>query len=116
MRLRLSDFIRTATIAHYGPNDQQATKVVVAVLIREGKEIIAIEKWYSDSTDVREDPKINLEIVDFLKEHNVEKTISLDRIIGCPHEEGIDYPDGQACPKCPFWGNVDRFTGRKKKK
>jgi hypothetical protein len=33
-----------------------------------------------------------------------------DRIIGCPHEEGIDYPDGQKCPQCPYWASRDRFT------
>ena len=27
-----------------------------------------------------------------------------------PHEEGIDYPQGEACPQCPFWANRDRFT------
>jgi hypothetical protein len=33
------------------------------------------------------------------------------RIIGCPHEEGIDYPEGSMCPKCPFWSSRDRWTG-----
>jgi hypothetical protein len=35
----------------------------------------------------------------------------VDRIIGCPHEEGIDYPDGAECPECPFWKGRDRWTG-----
>ncbi len=34
-----------------------------------------------------------------------------DRIMGCPHEEGKDNPEGEVCPKCPFWANIDRFTG-----
>jgi len=34
----------------------------------------------------------------------------VDRIIGCPHEEGIDYPLGRTCPRCPFWAGIDRFT------
>jgi len=33
-----------------------------------------------------------------------------DRIIGCPHEEGIDYPEGQKCAQCPLWASRDRFT------
>ena len=37
-------------------------------------------------------------------------TVTYDRIIGCPHEEGIDYPMGRACPRCPFWAGIDRFT------
>ena len=27
-----------------------------------------------------------------------------------PPEEGIDYPMGRACPQCPFWADIDRFT------
>jgi len=23
--------------------------------------------------------------------------------IGCPHEEGLDFPEGEDCPFCPFW-------------
>jgi hypothetical protein len=34
-----------------------------------------------------------------------------DRIIGCPHEEGVDYPEGQSCPRCPFWAHRDRWSG-----
>ena len=24
-------------------------------------------------------------------------------VVGCPHEEGIDFPLGGDCPLCPFW-------------
>lgn len=37
--------------------------------------------------------------------------IMADRILGCPHEEGIDYPDGESCPECPYRAGRDRFTG-----
>ncbi|MFL5236975.1 MAG: hypothetical protein ACJ8EL_05125 [Rhizomicrobium sp.] len=33
-------------------------------------------------------------------------------IVGCPHEEGIDYPLGEACPDCPYWAERDRWTGQ----
>ena len=23
--------------------------------------------------------------------------------MGCPHEEGEDFPEGEDCPFCPFW-------------
>lgn len=26
-----------------------------------------------------------------------------DDALGCPHEEGIDFPEGQECPYCPYW-------------
>jgi hypothetical protein len=34
-----------------------------------------------------------------------------DRIIGCPHEEGIDY-EGEYCPRRAFWIGRDRWTGK----
>jgi hypothetical protein len=34
-----------------------------------------------------------------------------DGIIGCPHQEGIDY-EGEWCPFCEFWHGRDRFTGQ----
>jgi hypothetical protein len=30
---------------------------------------------------------------------------------GCPHEEGVDYPEGEACPDCPFWAGRSRPIG-----
>lgn len=45
-----------------------------------------------------------------LRTHGIKDTIGYDRIIGCPHEEGIDYPIGRVCPQCPFWAGIDRFT------
>jgi hypothetical protein len=45
-----------------------------------------------------------------LRDHQILSIVMADRIIGCPHEEGIDYPDGQTCPHCPFWAGRDRFT------
>jgi len=36
-----------------------------------------------------------------------------DGIMGCPHQQGIDY-DGEWCPSpdCTFWHGRDRFTGK----
>jgi hypothetical protein len=46
---------------------------------------------------------VALEILDCLREHHVQRVIALDRISGCPHEEGVDHPEGTACPECPYW-------------
>jgi hypothetical protein len=35
-------------------------------------------------------------VVAFLKEHTAKSVIVTDGIIGCPHEEGIDYPEGKS--------------------
>ena len=100
-----------ATIAFYGPDDRRATKVVVGVVAREGAEPDPLERWYADDEDLRSDDETTQQIRAFLTQHNIVSVVAVDRIIGCPHEEGIDYPDGTACPQCPFWANRDRFTG-----
>jgi hypothetical protein len=61
---------------------------------------------------VRDDVEINTAIVSFVEQNQVKTVIVADRIIGCPHEEGTDYPAGEVCPRCPFWANRDRWTGQ----
>jgi hypothetical protein len=51
------------------------------------------------------------EIAECLRSHQVRSVGMSKRILGCPHEEGIDYPEGQACPQCPFWSTRDRWAG-----
>ena len=100
-----------ATVAFYGPDDQRATKVAVGIVTTEGAEPAALERWFSDETDVRTDSAIGHEILKFIEAHGVKSVVMADRIIGCPHEEGVDYPDGQVCPECPFWAHRDRWSG-----
>jgi len=101
-----------ATIAFYGEDDKVASKVVVGIVLSEKEEQAAfMEKWFRTDIDVRVDPEIKAQIVEFLGKHNVHRVVMVDRIIGCPHEEGIDYPEGEKCPHCPFWANRDRWTG-----
>jgi hypothetical protein len=100
-----------ATIAFYGPDDKLATKVVVSVFLRESNEPDFLERWFSKrDIDVREDLDIGEQILAFLKLHAPRSTVMTEGIIGCPHEEGVDYPEGASCPHCPFWAGRDRFT------
>ena len=100
-------------MAYYGPTDQFASKVVVGITLDEkAKEVSVTRKWFATGVDGRRDLTIAQQIVEFLAQHHVERVALVDRIIGCPHEEGIDYPDGAACPQCPFWANRDRWTGK----
>lgn len=99
-----------ATIALYGPDDRHATKVAVGIVTREAAEPEFLERWYADD-DVRSNDEITAQIRAFLAQHNVVSVAAVDRIIGCPHEEGIDYANGTSCPQCPFWHGRDRFTG-----
>jgi len=100
-----------ATVALYGPTDKKATKLVVGIVHEESAEPEEMKKWYSDDA-VMDDPDILEEVHEFIKEHGARSVAMVDRIIGCPHEEGIDYPEGQACPMCPFWAGRDRWTGK----
>jgi hypothetical protein len=100
-----------ATIALYGPTAELATKVAVAIFREEGQNADPLERWFSENTDIRQDPAIEDQILKLLRSNNVRSVVMADRIIGCPHEEGIDYPEGKSCPKCPYWAGRDRWTG-----
>jgi hypothetical protein len=102
-----------ATLAFYGPDDTRASKVAVGIVRDEGGEVAAMERWFSDDGDIRKDQEIGDEILRFLNSQGVKTILITERIIGCPHEEGIDYPDGQVCPRCPFWAGRDRWTGER---
>jgi hypothetical protein len=99
-----------ATVAFYGPTADLATKIVVAIMVDKDREPDPLERWFTQDVDIRSDRDIGIQIVDFIKGNNVKSVIVTDKLIGCPHEEGIDYPDGKSCPKCPFWAGRDRFT------
>jgi hypothetical protein len=99
-----------ATVAFYGPTSDFATRVVVAIISEEGREPDPLERWFSEDIDVRADPAVGEKILAFLKEHAAKSVIVTDGLLGCPHEEGIDYPEGKSCPQCPYWAGRDRFT------
>ena len=99
-----------ATIAFYGPTNKTATKLVVGIVLGEGKDPEQMKKWYADN-DIMKKPRLAEEILQFIKENNAKSVAMTERIIGCPHESGIDYPEGQSCPHCPFWAGRNRWTG-----
>jgi hypothetical protein len=100
-----------ATIAAYGPDNTCATKIVVSILQHPGVSAPrTMRTWTTETADVRSDPNVAAEVTAFISDCRVERTVQADRIIGCPHEEGIDYPMGRTCPQCPFWAGIDRFT------
>jgi hypothetical protein len=110
-RSRRSAQYPLASIAPYGPDSTFATKLVVSVLERPGqREPAAMRTWTTHAVDVRHDPTIAAGVADFFREYGVKHTVTSDRIMGCPHQEGIDYPMGRNCPRCPFWAGIDRFT------
>ena len=100
------------TIAYYGPDNKKATKVAVGIVMGENEEPTSMKKWFSDK-DIRREIKIMKEITEFFSEHKVRSVVMAPKILGCPHEEGIDYPEGEYCPECPYWKGRDRFTDEK---
>src|SRR3954447_20801973 len=98
-----------ATVAFYGPNLHQATKAAVGIVPSENAEVEELRAWLVDGGDIRSDPGIAREIFEFIEEHQVRSVAITDGIIGCPHQEGIDY-EGEWCPVCEFWHGRDRFT------
>jgi hypothetical protein len=99
------------TIAVYGPDNTRATKLVASVLVRPTRTSpSAMQEWRSESVDVRQDESIAAEVAAWFASRGVKQTVSHERIIGCPHQAGVDYPIGRTCPRCPFWANLDRFT------
>jgi hypothetical protein len=102
-----------ATVAFYGPDDQRATKVAVGIMQAEGAEADPLQRWFSEQADARADPGITRQVSEFIEAHRARSVVLVDRIIGCPHEERIDYPEGTPCPQCPFWANRDRWSGQR---
>jgi hypothetical protein len=98
-----------ATIAFYGPDDKRASKVAVAILNAQGAEPTALERWFAEEGDVRADAAVGGDILRFVWDHGAKSVVMTDRIIDCPHEEGVDYPEGRSCPHAPR--SLDRRCG-----
>ncbi len=90
---------RIGTIAYYGPDANTTTKIVAGVFNDEEAEPI-IKRWVA--TDVTTNPKIQKEIERFFNEYGVTRVGMSDGNMGCPHEEGEDFPAGGDCPFCPY--------------
>ena len=100
-----------ATVAYYGPDASRASKVAVGIIPKEGAAASELQRWFHETADVRTDPAVNAEIISFVQLHSARTVVLSPGIIGCPHEEGIDYPDGEVCPQCPYWAGRDRWSG-----
>jgi hypothetical protein len=101
-----------ATVAYYGPDANRASKVAVGIISGEGREADPLERWHSEDADARFDPAICELVLEFITAHKPKSVVISPGIIGCPHEEGKDYPEGEACPACPYWASRDRWTGK----
>src|SRR6516225_8277745 len=101
-----------ATVALYGLDDQVATKLTVGIVPAEHAEVTDLRRWFSEAADIRNDASVAEEVLAFIDAAGARSIVITDRIIGCPHEEGIDY-QGPACLACPFWAARDRWSGKR---
>jgi hypothetical protein len=101
-----------ATVALYGPDDRTATKLTVGIVPAEDVEATDLGRWFSEGADIRNDGGVAEKVLAFINTAGARSIVMTDRIIGCPHEEGIDY-EGPTCPACPFWAGRDRWTGKR---
>ena len=99
------------TIAFYGPDNKRATKVVVGIIKSDGADADPLKRWSCEVGDIRVNENLNKEVLEFIAINNARSIVMPDRIIGCPHEEGTDYPENEKCPLCAFWHDKDRWTG-----
>jgi hypothetical protein len=61
---------------------------------------------------VRADEQIARQVSEFIDKQGAKTVALRESIFGCPHEESVDYPEGEPCPQCAFWANRDRWTGQ----
>jgi hypothetical protein len=102
-----------ATVAFYGPDASRASKVSVGIVPAEDAAVTDLRRWTSESEDVRRSASVSDDILGFVREHEARTVVMSPGIIGCPHEEGTDYPEGEVCPRCPYWADRNRWTGEK---
>jgi hypothetical protein len=99
-----------ATVALYGPDDTRATNLTVGIVSAEDADATHLRRWFAERADIRSDAGVTEEVLAFIDAAGARSIVMTHRIIGCPHEEGIDY-EGPNCPACPFWAARDRWTG-----
>ena len=104
-----------ATVAFYGPDDARASKVVVAIVPAKDVEPTQLASFTTPTGDVRDDLFVGEKVMAFVERHEALSVVVVDEILGCEHEEGVDYPEGGTCPACPFWAERDRWAGTRER-
>ena len=89
-----------ATITYRGPSPEQASKIIVGIISAKDQAPI-IREWTGE--DIAEDVDSAREIAAFIQENDVSRVLTSEWVLSCPHEEGVDYPEGELCPFCPDW-------------
>ena len=92
-------------LVYFGPDDQTVTKII-AVVIQSSDTDPFLRSWGGNGVTTNGD--VILEIGSYFKKFQVNEVVMTEGVVGCPHEEGVDYPAGEACPYCPFWSEKSK--------
>ena len=98
-----------ATITFYGPDNRTAVKAVVRIYHHLDRAPVASRSFWGG--DPRTNPQVRAAIDAFVQEHDAKQVVVADGIAGCPHVEGIDFPQGGVCPRCGFWRRAQTQGG-----
>ena len=91
-------------MAYYGPDDQTVEKII-AIVLPDQESDPKLKIWQGPK--IAEDTQTAAEIGKFFQEHKVSEVTMTEGIVGCPHDEGVDFPIGESCPYCPFWSEQE---------
>ena len=73
--------------------------VAVGIVSSEGGEPDALVHWHAEiSGRIRRLPR---RFSSSPEREGIRSVVISDRIIGCPHEKDVDYPEGEVCPMRP---------------
>ena len=89
-----------ATITYHGPSPDHATKIVVGIL-KDKDQTPLIKSWTGDN--IAEDVDAAKAISQYVQSYDVARVLTSEWVLSCPHEAGVDYPEGEPCPHCPDW-------------
>lgn len=98
--LETKEVYPVGTLAYYGPDDQNCTRIIGSVVNAPNAKP-RFREWLDE--DVCIDLQVAAEIGEFFRLNGVREVVMTDGVIGCPHDQGVDYPEDENCPLCPFW-------------
>ena len=100
-----------ATIAFYGPNLSQATKVTVGIVPSENAEVNEMRDWKVDRGDIRADGGVARGDSGIYRAASsvIGRDDRLHNRLSSPRRNRYE---GEWCPACEFWHGRDRFIAR----
>src|SRR5215210_6801243 len=99
-----------APVAVSGPESRRASQLTVGIVLAENQEAVELKRWFAEPGDGRADGRAGEEVLADIGGFGVRSVRMGDRILGGPHEAGID-DHGPTCPLCPSWAGRDRWSG-----